>query len=390
MEPYILDTIEIFKYKLDSIENTFPLCTSVINNIHYTNNEEFIRYPLIGKKYNDLINYIKKYIRIGCNDITPLFLKEFGQKKIIDLDFHINVPNGNTDNNNIIITHGSDNALRICLDFLSNQKDLNNNLNILIPSPNYPHFIDMAQIRNYNIIYVHIDHTDDINLVFSKIFNSLINNITLCYLSNPNLPIGYCLSSIQLETLISTYTNTIFILDEAYFEYGTLENNIYLINKYNNIIITRTFSKFFGLANLRIGYLITNNNLFKKIRLFHNYKDISNYSLSAAIISLQNIDFYYNNLKDFNTVKLYITNRLKSFISKDKYIYNYNMQYGLFFLIFSKDSSKIKEYFKNLNIFIRDKKIDIPNANRITISTFNVMKEVLDLLENINLNNDIL
>lgn len=53
----------------------------------------------------------------------------------------------------------------------------------------------------------------------------------MCYLVNPNMPIGYTLSNEHIETSLDTYPNTIFIVDEAYLEYSEYNTNANLILK---------------------------------------------------------------------------------------------------------------------------------------------------------------
>ncbi len=84
-------------------------------------------------------------------------------------------------------------------------------------------------------------------------------------LASPNNPTGTVISKTLLETLLKQHSETIFIVDEVYFEFHK-ESAVDLIDNHDNLIVVRSLSKAMGIAGLRIGYLITNEQLAKLIR----------------------------------------------------------------------------------------------------------------------------
>jgi histidinol-phosphate aminotransferase len=88
---------------------------------------------------------------------------------------------------------------------------------------------------------------------------------------SPNNPTGTFMIKKDIEEVINS-SNGLVIVDEAYIQFGG-ESVIKLINKYNNLIILRTFSKVFGLAGLRIGLMISNKEIItelSKVKLPYN------------------------------------------------------------------------------------------------------------------------
>ena len=83
---------------------------------------------------------------------------------------------------------------------------------------------------------------------------------SLIFIANPNNPTGLLVPHTEIERLLENIPNTtILVLDEAYYEFVThVSHSIKLLTKYPNLVITRTFSKAYGLAGLRIGYGIAN------------------------------------------------------------------------------------------------------------------------------------
>ena len=93
------------------------------------------------------------------------------------------------------------------------------------------------------------------------------------FIANPGNPTGTVLSINKIEKFVKTISKKIIIvIDEAYYEYASyygFKSSISLLNKYNNIIITRSFSKIHALAGVRVGYGLASKEIisnFNKIR----------------------------------------------------------------------------------------------------------------------------
>lgn len=82
----------------------------------------------------------------------------------------------------------------------------------------------------------------------------------LIFIANPNNPTGLWIEPAELTRLLASIpATTLLVLDEAYYEYSAQQcptHFIDLLNKYPNLVLTRTFSKAYGLAGLRLGYAI--------------------------------------------------------------------------------------------------------------------------------------
>ncbi len=98
----------------------------------------------------------------------------------------------------------------------------------------------------------------------SGMLQSITNKTRLVFIANPNNPTGTLLAQADLEAFIGELPDTVIcVLDEAYFEFAakTDINSIDWLKKYPNLMITRTFSKAYGLAGLRIGYSLSSPDI---------------------------------------------------------------------------------------------------------------------------------
>ena len=128
---------------------------------------------------------------------------------------------------------------------------------------------------------------------------SLIDKDTsVIFIANPNNPTGTWLSHDALKQFIEQVPEHIaVVVDEAYFEYVELEqypDSLTWLNQFPNLIVTRTFSKIYGLAGLRVGYAVSSeqlSNLFNRVRQPFNGNSLA---LAAACAALADDGFVEN------------------------------------------------------------------------------------------------
>jgi len=117
----------------------------------------------------------------------------------------------------------------------------------------------------------------------------------LVFIANPNNPTGTLLSATDLKTFISSLPKTtVCVLDEAYFEFVTSTDrvdSIEWLGEYPNLIITRTFSKAYGLAGLRVGYSISSKEIADLLNRVRQPFNNNMLALAAAEAALADEDY---------------------------------------------------------------------------------------------------
>ena len=123
---------------------------------------------------------------------------------------------------------------------------------------------------------------------------AMVNKITdktkVIWFCNPNNPTGTIFTEKEFESIINKIPSHIMIvMDEAYEEFVSREdfpNTLELMKKYDNIVLLKTFSKAYGLASLRIGYGIANEEFVSYINRVINAFDCNLYAQKACVISI--------------------------------------------------------------------------------------------------------
>lgn len=196
---------------------------------------------------------------------------------------------GNTQisDKNLLITNGSDDALiLICQRFSGNGK------RVLIPLPTYEHFVVNVEatgsdVRKFSQKNLFCNELAELRAQIDY------HSPNLVYLVSPNNPTGTVWPSSSVKTLVSAYSQTVFIVDEAYFEFGDGSSCVNLVETHENLVVTRTASKAFCLAAVRCGYLVAHEKLVAQLSSNYNPKSVNEFAQIAFAEALLCFEEYY-------------------------------------------------------------------------------------------------
>ena len=196
------------------------------------------------------------------------------------------------------------------------------------------------------------------------------------YLVNPNNPTGKLLPVEEIKKLVKTYPNTLFIVDEAYYEFAK-QSCSHLVVSHKNLIVTRTFSKAFGLASVRLGYCMGHPDTLSHIRKIRNGKAVNTLGQLCGIAALNDLDYLQSRIDEMNDAKKFFIDNLPNY-------YNALDSDANFVLVKTPDSKKLLEKMKKNKILIRDRSAfeNLENCVRITIGSKKQIIRVLDVMTN--------
>lgn len=267
----------------------------------------------------------------------------------------------------IEIFGSSDVAHEIIIDvFVDKEKDI-----IGIISPTYDNFRARANGVGCKTVMFSLDENFDLDAKALEVFLSK-NKIKMLYLCYPNNPTGMLYNKSQIEQLIGKFPETMFLIDEAYYEFSK-QSFMDLTQKYDNFIITRTFSKAFALASFRIGYVISHYKNIQAINKLRNSKNISMLSQIAAISALDDLEYMEKYVDEVSKAREFTVLSLK-----ELGVYVYEKSMANFVLIKTDDVSELLRFLESKNIFIRNYSHIIPGHCRVSIGALEQMKCFID------------
>lgn len=128
---------------------------------------------------------------------------------------------------------------------------------------------------------------------------SITDKTRLIFIANPNNPTGTWLTNTELTDFLKQVPeHVLVVLDEAYFEYAhhpvtniaDFPDGIHLLVEYNNLIVTRTFSKAYGLAGLRVGYGVSSQAIADLLNRVRQPFNVNSLALAGACAALDDKD----------------------------------------------------------------------------------------------------
>ena len=129
----------------------------------------------------------------------------------------------------------------------------------------------------------------------NELFECLSPQTKLIALANPNNPTGTYLPASELKRLLDRIPgHVLLLLDEAYAEYATaedFESGLYWASECKNVVVTRTFSKLYGLASLRIGWIHAPRHVFDTLQRIRITFNANGPSMAAAEAALRDVEY---------------------------------------------------------------------------------------------------
>lgn len=203
------------------------------------------------------------------------------------------------------------------------------------------------------------------------------------FIANPNNPTGTWLKSSELDAFIASVpSNVVVVVDEAYFEYveeTEYPNTMQWLDKYPNLIVTRTFSKIYALAGLRVGYAVCSEQIADLLNRVRQPFNVNTPALIGATVAL-------DDQQHLETCRAINTKGIKFWRAACQYRgLEYIPTVGNFITIdLEQDAAPIYEALLREAVIVRPiANYGLPNHLRITISTAEENQQCLDALDKV-------
>ena len=193
----------------------------------------------------------------------------------------------NVGKENILFGAGSSEFLGLVSLLVSSTKG-----KIIIAEPSYR--VWNGQAESFGLSFTRIPVHTDKTLDLSAMMSAMDDDTRMMYICNPNNPIGTYVEDDLLRNFVNECSKKCMVLaDEAYTEFADLPSLKDLAIKNQNVVVAKTFSKIYGLAGARIGYVIAHSATIKKLSAFQPWPDanISAVTVAAASAALKDQAF---------------------------------------------------------------------------------------------------
>lgn len=246
--------------------------------------------PFLEKK--DLKKYIVRY----ATEINKYPTLQYELLKEELLVFWKNYLLANINKKNIAFGSGTMGILRNICEIL-----IQENTKVLGIAPQFPRFISEIELKKGIYEYYTLKKENNFRFNCKEFIKKMDYTYQVISIENPNNPTGQIIDIKFIEDIVkkAKQLNSYVIIDEAYGDYMPPENSaITLVEKYNNIMVLKSASKFYGLPNHRIGYMFASEEIIKiynEIALPFPFSDLSA-SIFTQILKEAN-KFEYTRIK---------------------------------------------------------------------------------------------
>jgi len=254
--------------------------------------------------------------------------------------------------------------------------------NIISGDPSYEDLPD--RVEGFGAKWIKVPLTSDYKLDLDAMEERVDEKTSLVYIVNPNNPTGTVLDTAKLKAFVERVSKktTVFI-DEAYIDYMEDPRSATLIDcvkKGQNVIVARTFSKLYGFAGLRVGYIVGQPETVKILSDYTNGSgSISATSLKAALVSYNDTDFLQQALKKTITSKEY----LYSVLTKEGYTYIPSSTNFVMFPV-NMDADRFVGEMMKRGVGVRPWKFSNKNWCRVSIGKMNEMQAFAEAFKEIS------
>jgi histidinol-phosphate aminotransferase len=212
----------------------------------------------------------------------------------------------NVDRNQILLGDGSGEILKLCAETFTGP----HNGKLVAADPTFEAILNNASASGAGVVKVSLTSSfaHDLPKMLAAAKAGLI------YVCNPNNPTASITPKDELRDFIAkTPRETMILVDEAYFHYADnpdYESVIPLVKDHPNLIVSRTFSKIYGMAGLRCGYCVAQKETVERMRPNQMWDSVNCMALAAATASLDDPDHVPNGQRLNSEAKTFTTSEL--------------------------------------------------------------------------------
>lgn len=314
---------------------------------------------------------------IGCSPKVAAFLKEQLNAEQLsiypeyaaaraDLAAHFGV-----NESELLLTNGTDEAVQVLLNTFVDAGD-----EVIILQPSYAMYRFYAQLAGANIREISY-HEETLAFPLEELLQAINPGTRAVLISNPNNPTGTGIGLDAVEQIVARAPSAAILVDEAYYEFFGV-TALSLIRRFSNLFVSRTFSKVYGMAGMRLGCLFSDAR-----NLRYAAKAQSPYSVNvlAALAGRAAV-----------ADRTFIEDFVREVLSARELLYAGLKNLGIPFhrsdanfvlLRLGQRVSEVRQKLQAAGVLVRDRSYEIEGCVRVTVGTLEQMSRFLIKLERI-------
>ncbi|HYO84110.1 MAG TPA: histidinol-phosphate transaminase [Bryobacteraceae bacterium] len=271
----------------------------------------------------------------------------------------------------MMLTNGTDEAIQVLINTYVDDSD-----DVLILTPSYAMYRFYADVVGASIRELPY-RKEKLAFPLEELLHAIRPNTKAILISNPNNPTGTAVKLEGVEKILKRAPDSVVLIDEAYYEFCGI-TALRLIDDFPNLFVSRTFSKVYGLAGMRVGCLFSDA---RNIEFAQKAQSPYSVNMLAALAARAAV-------RDTGYVTRYVTEVLAArellYVELERLGISYYESSGNFVLMqLGSRAVEVRDKLRNAGVLVRDRSYEIAGCVRVTVGTRDQTRKFLQELERI-------
>lgn len=314
---------------------------------------------------------------IGCSPKVIEFLKqrldenrlavypEYTEAKR-DLAAHFKV-----NESEMLLTNGTDEAIQVLINTFIDDED-----EVIILRPSYAMYRFYTEVAGGAVHELNY-RAESLAFPLEELLEAIQPTTRAVLISNPNNPTGTSVKIDGIERILKRASNAAVLIDEAYYEFCGI-TALRHIQEYPNLFVSRTFSKVYGMAGMRLGCVFSQAGNIEVLHKCQSPYSVNTLAALAARVAVQ----------DSAYISRYVTEVLAArelvFVGLEKLNIPYYDSDGNFVLMrLGPRAIEVRDKLREAGVLVRDRSYEIAGCVRVTVGTRDQMRRFLSELERV-------
>lgn len=269
----------------------------------------------------------------------------------------------------MLLTNGTDEAIQVLINTYVDDGD-----DVIILTPSYAMYRFYAELAGASIREIPY-RADTLQFPLDELLLAIRPETKAILISNPNNPTGTAVKIEGIERILKRAPGAAVLIDEAYYEFCGI-TALRHIENHPNLFVSRTFSKIYGMAAMRMGLLFSHAENVKHLRKAQSPYSVNTLAALAARAAVRDVEY----------IRRYVTEVLAArelvYVGLEKLGIPYYESQGNFVLMRLGDRAiEIRDKLRNAGMLVRDRSYELPGCVRVTVGTRDQMRRFLAELE---------
>ena len=269
------------------------------------------------------------------------------------------------------MTNGTDEAIQVLVNTFVNAGD-----EVLLMKPSYAMYRFYSELAGASIREVDYS-AEDLSFSLDEFFAAIRPSTRAILLGNPNNPTGTAISQADIGVILAAAPQAAILIDEAYFDYYRV-SVLGWLHRYPNLFVSRTFSKAFGMAALRVGCLFSNAENVSWLRKAQSPYSVNMLAAVAASAAVEDREYRGRYCAEVGQARVLAVQGLQ------RLGVPFYQTFANFILFDAGERAiEIRDALRERGVLVRDRSYEIPGGVRVTIGACAQVERFLTELEDI-------